>query len=116
MFLECSSRRALCCVATVAATGLWLISAFLELEARYRVCGLLARNGFRELQLGCNAFASLRSGIQLPAFRGLRVRMGIHSGVAEQVSTHSVTRRCTYGGKVTLATTSACLVKRSAHI
>jgi hypothetical protein len=29
--------------------------------------------------------------------------MGIHSGVAEEVSTHTITKRRTYGGKVRLA-------------
>jgi len=50
-------------------------------------------------QAGSFAYASYR-GTRLPVFRGLRVRMGIHSGVAEEVSTHTITKRRTYGGKV----------------
>ena len=36
----------------------------------------------------------------LPIFRGLRVRMGVHTGVADVVKIHENTRRVTYGGKV----------------
>jgi hypothetical protein len=38
--------------------------------------------------------------LMLPIFRGLRVRIGIHTGIAEKVETNPVTRRVVYGGKV----------------
>ena len=52
------------------------------------------------MQEGSAAYASY-SGTRFPVFRGLRVRMGIHSGVAEEVSSNMVTERRTYGGEVT---------------
>jgi len=36
----------------------------------------------------------------VPAFRGLRVRVGMHTGIADVVGVHEVTKRVTYGGKV----------------
>jgi hypothetical protein len=36
----------------------------------------------------------------LPIFRGLRVRMGVHTGVADVVKLHESTRRVIYGGEV----------------
>jgi len=36
----------------------------------------------------------------LPIFRGLRVRVGIHTGLAEEVEINPVTRRVVYGGQV----------------
>lgn len=36
----------------------------------------------------------------LPIFRGLRVRIGIHSGIAEDVKIHTNTKRVVYGGDV----------------
>ena len=36
----------------------------------------------------------------LPVFRGLRVRVGIHSGCAEDVTVHENTKRVVYGGRV----------------
>lgn len=38
--------------------------------------------------------------LMLPIFRGLRVRVGIHTGLAEEVEVNPVTRRVVYGGKV----------------
>jgi len=35
----------------------------------------------------------------LPIFRGLRVRVGIHTGLAEEVEINPVTRRVVYGGQ-----------------
>jgi len=40
------------------------------------------------------------NGAVLPVFRGPRVRIGIHTGVAESVSIHEVTKRYVYGGEV----------------
>jgi len=48
---------------------------------------------------GKEAFTSFQ-GTKLPVFRGVRVRMGIHTGMAEQVSTNASTKRRMYGGKV----------------
>ena len=36
----------------------------------------------------------------IPVFRGLRVRIGIHSGTADVVATHEKTKRKVYGGRV----------------
>ena len=36
----------------------------------------------------------------IPVFRGLRVRMGIHSGIAERVKIHELTKRYVYSGDV----------------
>eukprot|EP00193_Tetraselmis_chui_P015583 CAMPEP_0177779206 /NCGR_PEP_ID=MMETSP0491_2-20121128/16441_1 /TAXON_ID=63592 /ORGANISM="Tetraselmis chuii, Strain PLY429" /LENGTH=1290 /DNA_ID=CAMNT_0019298685 /DNA_START=350 /DNA_END=4222 /DNA_ORIENTATION=+ len=46
------------------------------------------------------------SGSTLPVFRGLRVRIGIHTGTADVVGTHENTKRVTYGGQV-MATAKA---------
>lgn len=40
------------------------------------------------------------SAAMLPIFRGLLVRVGIHTGTADVVGVHHVTKRITYGGKV----------------
>ena len=38
--------------------------------------------------------------LPLPVFRGLRVRIGIHTGIADKVLVHEKTKRATYGGRV----------------
>eukprot|EP00951_Prasinocladus_malaysianus_P049637 scaffold671920_cov53-Prasinocladus_malaysianus.AAC.1 len=39
---------------------------------------------------------------KLPVFRGLRVRVGMHTGIAEVAGVHEITKRATYGGRVWL--------------
>jgi hypothetical protein len=47
-----------------------------------------------------NCLAYGPGALLLPIFRGLRVRVGIHTGVADVVEINPVTRRYTYGGRV----------------
>ena len=47
---------------------------------------------------------------KVDAFRGMRVRMGVHTGVADTVHTHENTHRLVYGGKVRSAMTGSKLV------
>ena len=54
----------------------------------------------RPLQSGAPAVLHKPTGALLPLYRGLRVRIGLHSGIAEEVGVNETTKRRTYDGAV----------------
>jgi hypothetical protein len=52
------------------------------------------------VQMADNTVEYTGCSLPLPLFRGPRVRMGMHTGTAENVGIHHETKRPTYGGKV----------------